>query len=183
MHCRLVGLLVLGALCATAAEAQTVAGRIEPTWDAERGLYTYGPLYWDVQVAPSSAGSDEFGLYMYYNKARALMAVTLACRGEDEDFTTYARSFSGEHFLSLTAGLLPGEECVLFLVGGNDRAEELAYRMAVSERVTRPSDQREVSTALPRLGSVYGAGTWALSPIVSQTLRHVARAIVNGGRK
>ena len=183
MHRRIMGLLVLSALCATAAEAQTVAGRIEPTWDAEKGLYTYGPLYWDVQVAPSSAGSDEFGLYLYYNKARALMAVTLACRGEDEDFTTYARSFSGEHFLSLTAGLLPGEECVLFLVGGNDRAEELAYRMAVAERVTRPTDPRDVSTALPRLASVYRAGTWALSPIVSQTLRHVARAVVNGRRE
>ena len=93
MHRRIMGLLVLSALCATAADAQTVAGRIEPTWDAEKGLYTYGPLYWDLQVAPSSAGSDEFGLYLYYNKARALMAVTVACRGEDEDFTTYARSF------------------------------------------------------------------------------------------
>ncbi len=182
--CRcVIGLLVVAALWGTAAEAQTITGRIEPTWDAEKGLYTYGPLYWDLQVAPSSAGSDEFGLYVYYNKARQLMAVTLACRGEDEDFTTYARSFSGEHFLSLTAGLLPGEECVLFLVGGNDRAEELAYRMAVSERVTRPTDPRELSTAAARIGREYRAGSSAVSQIVSQTLRHLARALANARRE
>ena len=179
----IVGLFVVVLSCSAAAEAQTVAAWIEPVWDAEKGLYTYGPLYWDLEVAPSSAGSDEFSLYMYYNRARALMAATVTCRDAGEDFTIHARSFSGEHFLSLTTGLVPGRECVLFLVGGSDRDERLAYRMAVSERVTRSTDQREVSTALPRLGTVFGAGTWALSSIVSQTMRHVARAVVNGGRE
>ena len=108
------------------------------------------------------------------------MAATVACRSADEEFTIHARSFSGEHFLSLTSGLVPGQECVLFLVGGSDREERLAYRMAVSERVTRPTDERQFSTVSPRLGSAEGVGTWALSPIVSQTLRHVARAVVNG---
>ena len=179
----LVGLFVVIVSCSAAAEAQTVAAWIEPVWDAEKGLYTYGPLYWDLEVAPSSARSDEFSLYMYYNRAQALMAATVACRSADEDFTIHARSFSGEHFLSLTTGLVPGRECVLFLVGGSDRDERLAYRMAVSERVTRTTDQRGVSTALPRLGSAFGAGSWALFPIVSQTLRHVARAVVNGRRE
>ena len=95
----------------------------------------------------------------------------------------HARSFSGEHFLSLTTGLVPGQECVLFLVGGSDREERLAYRMAVSERVTRPTDQRQASTALPRLGSEFGAETSGLSSVVSQTMRHVARAVVNGARE
>ena len=176
----LVGLFVVVLSCSTTAEAQTIADWIEPVWDADKGLYTYGPLYWDLEVAPSSEGSDEFGLYMYYNRARALMAATVSCRSAGDDFTIHARSFSGEHFLSLTTGLVPGQECVLFLVGGSDREERLAYRMAVSERVTRMTDERRVSTARPRLGSELGAGTWALSPIVSQTLRRVARAVVNG---
>ena len=102
----------------------------------------------------------------------------MACRGE-EDFEIHARSFSGEHFLSLTTGLVPGQECVLFLVGGSDKEERLAYRMAVSERVTRPTDERRVSTAQPRLGSELGAGKWGLTPIVSQTLQRLARAIHN----
>ena len=182
-RCSLVGLFVVVVSCSAAAEAQTVAAWIEPVWDAEKGLYTYGPLYWDLEVAPSSAGSDEFGLYMYYNRARALMAATVACRSAGEDFTIHARSFSGEHFLSLTTGLVPGKECVLFLVGGSDKEERLAYRMAVSERVTRSTDEREVSTARPRLGAGFGAGTWALSSIVSQTMRHMARAVVNGGQE
>ena len=49
------------------------------------------------------------------------MAATVACRDAGEDFAIHARSFSGEHFLSLTTGLVPGQECVLFLVGGSDR--------------------------------------------------------------
>ena len=178
----LVGLFVVVLSCSAAAEAQTIADWIEPVWNADDGLYTYGPLYWDLDVAPSSEGSDEFGLYMYYNRASALMAATVACRDANDDFAIHARSFSGEHFLSLTTGLVPGQECVLFLVGGSDREERLAYRMAVSERVARATDERQVLTARPRLGSEFRAGTWALSSIVSQTLQHVARAVVNGRR-
>lgn len=178
----LVGLFVVVLSCGAAADAQTIAEWIEPVWDEDKGLYTYGPLYWDLEVAPSSEGSDEFGLYMYYNRARALMAATVSCRSGSGDFTIHARSFSGEHFLSLTTGLVPGQECVLFLVGGSDREERLAYRMAVSERVTRMTDERQVSSARPRLGSELGAGTWALSSIVSQTLQRVARAVAKGGR-
>ena len=174
-----VGLFVVALACTATADAQTIAAWIEPVWDSEKGLYTYGPLYWDLEVAPRSEGSDEFGLYMYYNRARALMAATVACRDAGEDFAIHARSFSGEHFLSLTTGLVPGQECVLFLVGGSDREERLAYRMAVSERVTRPTDERRASTALSRLGSEFGAATSGLSRVVSQTLRHVARAVVN----
>ena len=179
----LVGLFVAVLSCSATAEAQTIADWIEPVWDSDKGLYTYGPLYWDLEVAPSSEGSDEFGLYMYYNRASALMAATVSCRSEGEDFTIHARSFSGEHFLSLTTGLVPGQECVLFLVGGSDKEERLAYRIAVSERVTRATDERQVSTARPRLGSKLGAGTWALSPIVSRTLQRLARAIHSGPRE
>lgn len=178
----LVGLFVVVLSCGAAAEAQTIADWIEPVWDEEKGLYTYGPLYWDLEVAPSSEGSDEFGLYMYYNRARALMAATVACRSGAGDFTIHAVSYSGEHFLSLTTGLVPGQECVLFLVGGSDREERLAYRVAVSERVTRMTDERQGLSARPRLGSELGAGTWALSSIVSQTLQRVARAVAKGGR-
>ena len=181
-HC-VIGLLVAAACSGAVAEAQTIADWIEPVWDADKGLYSYGPLYWDLEVAPSSAGSDEFGLYMYYNRASALMAATVACRSAGEDFTIYARSFSGEHFLSLTTGLVPGRECVLFLVGGNDKEERLAYRMAVSERVTRRTDERGVATALPRLGNEFGAGTWGLSSLVSHTLQRLARAIHNERRE
>ena len=76
----------------------------------------------------------------------------------------------------------PGRLCAE-RVGGGERDERLAYRMAVSERVTRTTDERTVSTALPRLGSVFDARTWALSAIVSQTMRHVTRAVVNGGQE
>ena len=183
VHRSIVGLFVVVLSCTAAAEAQTIAAWIEPVWDAEKGLYTYGPLYWDLDVAPGSEGADEFGLYMYYNRRSALMAATVACRDAGEDFTIHARSFSGEHFLSLTTGLVPGQECVLFLVGGSDKEERLAYRMAVSERVTRPTDQRGVSTARPRLGSEFAAETSGLSSVVSQTMRHVARAVVDGPRE
>ena len=179
MQRRMVGLLVLGALCcATAAEAQTVAAWIEPVWDSSKGVYTYGPLYWDVDVAPGFAESDEFSFYMYYNRAAALMAVTLACRDdEDDDYATWARSFSGEHFLSLTTGLIPGWECVLLLVGGSDRNERLAYRMTVGERVTRRTDERELRNATPRVGRTYHAGPPTAGPIASRTLDRLARAL------
>lgn len=177
MQRRIVALLVVGALCgATAAEAQTVADWIEPVWDAEKGVYAYGPVYWDLDVAPRSAESDEFSFYMYYNRAAALMAATVACR-RDEEFEIYARSFSGEHFLSLTTGLVPGRECVLFLVGGSDKNERLAYRMTVGERVTRRTDEREVRNARPRVGRAYNAGPPTVGPIVSRTLDRLARAL------
>ena len=178
MRRRIVCLLLFGALCcATPAEAQTIADWIEPVWDSDKGVYTYGPLYWDVDVAPGSAESDEFSFYMYYNRAAALMAVSLACRNDDDDFETWARSFSGEHFLSLTTGLIPGWECVLFLVGGSEKNERLAYRMTVGERVTRRTDERDVASVLPRVGDEFSAAPQSLSPVVSRTLERIARAL------
>ena len=178
-----VGMLVLIVACSAAAEAQTIAAWVEPVWDAEKEIYTYGPLYWDLEVAPESEGSDEFGLYMYYNRARALMAATVACRNPGAGYTLHARSFSGEHFLSLTTGLVPGQECVLFLVGGSDKDERLAYRMAVSERIARTTDERQAAAARSRLRGELGAGTWALSSLATQTLQRVARALVDDGQE
>ena len=139
MRITVVGLVVAVALFGAAAEAQTITGRIPPERDADSGRYTFGPLYWDIEVAPRSARSDEFSLYLYYNKRSAVMAARVSCRAPGEDLEDHALSFSGEHFLSLTTGLFPGEECVLVLEGSSDREETLSYRMAVSERVTRPS--------------------------------------------
>ena len=101
------GLLVAIALGGAAAEAQTVTGRIAPVWDAENERYTYGPLYWDIEVAPRSARSDEFSLYLYYNKRAAVMSAGLVCQARGEEPEDHALSFSGEHFLSLTTGLFP----------------------------------------------------------------------------
>ena len=134
-----IGLLVAVALAGAAAEAQTVTGRIPPERDSENGGYTFGPLYWDIEVAPSSARSDEFSLYLYYNKQSAVMAAKVMCQEPGEELADHALSFSGEHFLSLTTGLFPGETCVLVLEGASDREETLSYRMAVSKRVTRPA--------------------------------------------
>ena len=139
MRITVVGLVVAAALFGAAAEAQTITGRIPPERDADSDRYTFGPLYWDIEVAPRSARSDEFSLYLYYNKRSAVMAARVLCHGPGEDLEAHALSFSGEHFLSLTTGLFPGEECVLVLEGSSDREETLSYRMAVSKRVTRPA--------------------------------------------
>lgn len=172
--------LVAGALLAmlsfgSVAEAQTVAGRIQAVWDAEYGLYTYGPLYWDIEVAPGSAAADEFSMSMYYNKRDAFMSAEVVCRVEGEAFEKYARSYSGDHFLSLTTGLLPGNECVLFIVGANDNEEELAFRMAVAERVARPTTEREVSGAESNRFSADQSQPAA----VAATLRKLARAVAD----
>ncbi len=170
-----VGLLLALALFGTAAEAQTVTGRIPPERDADSGRYTFGPLYWDIEVAPRSARSDEFSLYLYYNKRAAFMSAVVACRIAGKEFENYARSYSGDHFLSLTTGLRPGDECVLFLVGASDLDEELAYRMAVAERATRPTPSRELATAESNRFSGYGRQP----PAVSATLRKLAQAVAN----
>ncbi|MXY16665.1 MAG: hypothetical protein F4057_08680 [Acidobacteria bacterium] len=172
--------LVAGALLAmlsfgSVVEAQTVAGRIQAVWDAEYGLYTYGPLYWDIEVAPGSAAADEFSMSMYYNKRDAFMSAEVVCRMEGEAFEKYARSYSGDHFLSLTTGLLPGNECVLFIVGANDNEEELAFRMAVAERVARSSTERDVSNADAGSPSIHGGHPAA----VAATLRKLARAVAD----
>ena len=179
MHYKIMGLLLLAVSYTVAAEAQTIAGRMEPTWDAAEGMYVYGPLEWGMQAAPRSERSDEFSMNLYYNKAGAFMAVTVACYDPETDYLFRTWSFSGEHFLSLTTGLIPGSSCFISLTGGNDRAEELAYRMTVSERVTRPTDERQVSTALPRLEPRYSTGRRTPAAMVSETLRHVARALAN----
>ncbi len=175
MRTSVIGLLVAAAFSGSIAEAQTVAGRIPAVWDAELGVYTYGPLYWDVDVAPSSADADEFSLYLYYNKRAAFMSAVVACRMAGETFENYARSYSGDHFLSLTAGLRPGDECVLFLVGASDLEEELAFRMTVSERLARATPSREVSTAESRRSSGYDPHP----PAVTTTLRKLAQAVAN----
>ena len=175
MRVLVVGALLAMALYGTVAEAQTVAGRIQAVWDAEYGLYTYGPLYWDIEVAPSLAAADEFGMSMYYNKRDAFMSAEVVCRTGGEAFEKYARSYSGDHFLSLTTGLLPGNECVLFIVGANDNDEELAFRMAVSERVARPTPARDVSNADAGSSSIHGGHPAA----VGATLRKLAQAVAN----
>ena len=175
MHVLVVGALLMTASFASVAEAQTVAGRIEAVWDAEYGLYTYGPLYWDIDVAPSSAAADEFSMSMYYNKRDAFMSAEVVCRMEGRAFEKYARSYSGDHFLSLTTGLLPGNECVLFIVGASDKDELLAFRMAISERVARPSTERDVSGAESSRFSAHQSRPAA----VAATLRKLARAVAD----
>ena len=103
------------------AEAQTITGRIEPVWDPDLGLYTYGydnSLHWRLQVAPGAARSDELSAYLYYNKQAAAMVMFVFCREDARaDLETHALSFSAEHFLSLTTGLITGEDCYLLLRG------------------------------------------------------------------
>ena len=72
-------------LWGAAAEAQTITGRIEPTWDPELGIYTYGfdnSLFWRLEVAPSSARSDDLSVNLYYNKRAAVMIMQVFCREE-----------------------------------------------------------------------------------------------------
>ena len=186
--CRcVIGLLVVVTLWGAAAEAQTITGRIEPTWDPELGIYTYGfdnSLFWRLEVAPSSARSDDLSVNLYYNKRAAVMIMQVFCREErPEDFEVHAVSYSGEHFMSLITGLITGEDCVLRLRGASDRNEVLSYRMAVSERVTRDTDLIESSTAAARAGRGVDTGISAVSPTDSQILRRIARAMANRGRE
>ena len=135
-----------------AAEAQTITGRLDPQYDAESGFYQYGPLYWDVEVAPEGTRSDEFGLNLYYNKVRAIMLVSLLCPDSDGELDLHARSVSAEHFISLTTGLFTGDDCVLLVLGLSTRNEVLSYRMRVSELATRTTPKRDVSS--------FSAGGW-----------------------
>ena len=179
MRIIVVGLLVAVALFETAAEAQTVTGRIPPERDADSGQYTYGPLYWDIEAAPSSARSDEFSLYLYYNKKSAVMAAKVLCRAPGEELEEHALSFSGEHFLSLTTGLFPGEGCVLVLEGTSDRDETLSYRMAVSKRVTRPT----TTIAEPAISANSWSSGYGDQPsAASTTLRKFPQAVAKGRR-
>ncbi len=94
---RLVGLAIVFSLVPIATGAQTITGPIDPEYDVERDLYVYGPLYWDVEVAPAGTRSDEFGLNLYYNKIRAVMLVKLLCPDSDGDLEmTPSCSFSAE---------------------------------------------------------------------------------------
>ena len=170
MYRSVIALLVVVALWGTAAEAQTITGRIDPVWDPDLEMYTYGydnSLYWRLQVAPSSARSDELSVNLYYNKRAAAMAMSVFCREDARaKLETHALSFSAEHFLSLTTGLITGEDCYLRLRGLSDRDEVLSYRMAVSERVTRSSSLVERSNSA--------------AETVSRSLKSMVRAKVNG---
>ena len=179
MYRWVTGAVVGVMLSAPLAEAQTITGRIDPVWDAERGYYTYGldgSLQWRLQVAPSLARSDELSVYLYYNKRAAQMVMEVHCKSDprDEDFKLHATSFSGEHFLSLTTGLITGDACWLLLYGYSDREEVLSYRMAVSERVTRATDELEVSSAAA------AAGMPPVARAVTERLRSGARPQVAG---
>ena len=184
MYRSVLGFLVVVALWGAAAEAQTITGRIDPVWDPDLELYTYGydnSLFWRLQVAPSSSRSDELSVYLYYNKRAAAMAMFVFCREDARtDLETHALSFSAEHFLSLTTGLITGEDCYLLLRGASDRNEVLSYRMAVSERVARSNSLVESSNTAASDG--LGVGTSSVAHIVSKALRRMVRAKVNGRR-
>ena len=185
MYRCVLGLLVFVTLWGAAAEAQTITGRIDPVWDPDLELYTYGydnSLFWRLQVAPSSARSDEISVNLYYNKRAAAMAMFVFCREDARtDLETHALSFSAEHFLSLTTGLITGEDCYLLLRGASDRNEVLSYRMAVSERVSRSTSLVESSNSAASGG--FDAGTSSVAQVVSQALRRMVRAKVNGRRE
>ena len=180
-----IGVLVVAALWGATAEAQTITGRIDPVWDPDLEMYTYGldnSLVWRLQVAPSSARSDELSVYLYYNKRAAAMAMAVFCREDARKASEpHALSFSAEHFLSLTTGLITGEDCRLVLRGASDRNEVLSYRMAVSERVTRATSLVENSNSATSGG--FDAGTSSVAQVVSQALRRMVRAKVNGRRE
>ena len=185
MYRSVLGLLVVVALWGAAAEAQTITGRIDPVWDPDLELYTYGydsSLFWRLRVAPSSARSDEISVNLYYNKRAAAMAMFVFCREDSRtDLETHALSFSAEHFLSLTTGLITGEDCYLLLRGASDRNEVLSYRMAVSERVTRSTSLVESSNAAASNG--LDGGMLSVAQVVSLALRRMVRAKVNGRRE
>ena len=177
-----IALLVVVALSGAAAEAQTITGRIDPVWDPDLEMYTYGydnSLYWRLEVAPSSARSDELSVNLYYNKRAAAMVMLVRCR-EDAltKLETHALSFSAEHFLSLTTGLITGEDCYLLLRGLSDRDEVLSYRMAVSERVARSNSLVESSRSAT--GNGLDAGLSSVAETVSRSLKSMVRAKVNG---
>ena len=145
---KILALAVLALLAfPIATEAQTVTGRLDPQYDAESGFYEYGPLYWDVTVAPSGSRSDEFSLNLYYNKVSAFMGVSLLCPDSDGDLKLHARSVSAEHFISLTTGLFTGDDCVLLLLGLSTKNEVLSYRMRVSELATRETESADYYSA------------------------------------
>ena len=135
-----------------ATEAQTITGRLDPQYDASSGFYEYGPLYWDVEVAPEGTRSDEFSLNLYYNKVSALMLASLLCPGTDGELDRHARTVSAEHFISLTTGLFTGDDCVMILLGLSRKNEVLSYRMRVSELATRSTPKRDTSS--------FSAGEW-----------------------
>ena len=185
MYRCIIALFVVVALWGTAAEAQTITGRIDPAWDPDLELYTYGyddSLLWRLQVAPSSARSDELSVNLYYNKRAAAMAMFVLCRDDSRsDLEVHALSFSAEHFLSLTTGLITGEDCYLLLRGVSDRDEVLSYRMAVSERVARSNSLVESSNSA--VGSGLDTGLSSVAQTASRNLRRMVRAKANGGGK
>lgn len=185
MYRCVIGLLVVVALWGTAAEAQTITGRIDPVWNPDLELYTYGydsSLSWRIQVAPSSARSDELIVNLYYNKRAAAMAMFVWCgEGAGTHLELHALSYSAEHFLSLTTGLIAGEDCYLVLRGLSDRDEVLSYRMAVSERVSRSSSLVESSNSATSSG--FDAGLSSVAQTVSRNLRRMVRAKANGGSR
>ncbi len=185
MYRYVIALLVVVALCGAAAEAQTITGRIDPVWDPDLELYTYGyddSLFWRLKVAPSSARSDELSVNLYYNKRAAAMAMFVLCWEDARtDLETHALSFSAEHFLSLTTGLITGEDCYLLLRGVSDRDEVLSYRMAVSERVARSNSLVESSNSAANSG--LAAGLSSVAQTASRNLRRMVRARTNGGSK
>ena len=185
LYCRVTGLLLVAALWGAAAQAQTITGRIDPVWDPDLELYTYGyddSLFWRLQVAPSSARSDELSVNLYYNKRAAAMAMFVFCRDDARaDLEAHALSFSAEHFLSLTTGLITGEDCYLLLRGLSDRDEVLSYRMAVSERVARSNSLVESSRSAVSGG--LDTGLSSVAETASRNLRRMVRAKANGGSK
>ena len=181
MYRCIIALVVVVASWGATAEAQTITGRIDPVWDPDLEMYTYGyddSLYWRLRVAPSEARSDELSVYLYYNKRAAAMVISVSCRKDARgDLETHALSFSAEHFLSLTTGLITGEDCYLRLRGASDQDEVLSYRMAVSERVTRSSSLVERSNSAASSGP--DAGILSVGETVTRSLQRMLRAKAN----
>ena len=181
MYRFVLGVLVIVVLWGRSPEAQTITGRIDPVWDPDLELYTYGydgSLLWRLQVAPITARSDELSVNLYYNKRAAAMEMAVFCRESTRvpALETHALSFSAEHFVSLTTGLITGEDCYLRIRGLSHRDEVLSYRMAVSERVARSSSLPGSSSASASLD----AGMSSDSRNASRSLQRMVRAKMNG---
>ena len=126
--------VVLIALAAPAA-AQTVTGRLEVQEQLENGIYAYEPAWWTLEIPPSDTWDVNTVIEMYYNRTQTNMVATLYCASESGGFPDpilWGRSYTREHFVSISTAIPDDASCSLGLFAGGFSDSVLSYRIRIS---------------------------------------------------
>ncbi len=126
--------VLLLALLAVPADAQTVSGRVESNrFQQEYQQYLYENVWWSIAAPATGEGHYSAVIDLYYNRTRAAVVGALVCDSPSlGGMVTIGQVLAREHFMRIENDLWVGADCRLGLFFGSADGAIISYRLRVA---------------------------------------------------